>query len=510
MILRLGLISLLVTSSLLLASCGSGDVNSKTDSGTEATSADGEITILRANDIDGWDPDGAKLVATFVTLPNVMEGLVRVAKDAVTIEPALAESWKYDAAEPSYTFTLREGLEFSDGTPLNAEDVAFSATEWVAGERFGSMFADITGAEALDDRTVKLTLARPSTFLLDFMASGIAPVIPKDYAGKTREEFYRAPIGAGPFVIETFTPGVETILVRNENYHDPALPALDQVTYKIVADPSQQLAQFESGDAEMIESLDPSLASQVDEASQLVVNPASKNLDVIFNFATPLGQDLDFRAAVSHAINREQLVEIAYQGLATPVEGIIPPGTIGSVGCDCDTWSYDPDAAKADLAASSYDGQTLHLVTQTTSGDSPQLELIRADLEAIGVKVEVEELDIQVLLDRVGTGDYDMGVGTYSNVSPTAGDVFFYMYASAFFGSGAPVDQVLTSFDEFAVAADADAKGAAVQGLEDWAAEELPIVPVVSTSLVVPVSESVHGLEVRPYSRYYLDELSVG
>jgi peptide/nickel transport system substrate-binding protein len=505
------LASLLVAPLLvLLAACGGGNGAPTTDPGSDSPTRGGEITILRTNDIDGWDPDSARVVATYVTLPNVLEGLVRVGTDGVTIEPALAESWTMDAEEPSLTFTLRTGLTFSDGTPLTAEDVAFSATEWATGKRMGSLFGDITGAEAVDDLTVKLSLARPSTYLLDFMASGIAPVIPKDYAGLTREAFYQAPIGAGPFVIEKFSPGVETVLVRNDAYRDPESVYLDQVTYKIVADPSQQLAQFQSGDADMIESLDPTLAGQVAEDQRVVVNPASKNLNLIFNWASPLGQDQAFRTAVSHAINRQQLADVAYQGLATPVDGIMPPGTIGAAGCDCDAWDYDLAAAKAAIKGSSYDGQTLHLITQATSGDSPTMELIRSDLEAIGVKVEVEELELQVLLQRVTEGNYDMGVGTYSDVSPTAGDIFFYMYVSKFFGSGAPVDQVLASFGEFAVAPDTKAKEAAVRGLEDWAAETVPSAPLVSVALVVPVSDRVQGLVVRPYSRYYLDELSVG
>lgn len=499
---------MLVTSSLLLASCGSGDgKGSASPSSGKPTGK--ELTILRTNDIDGWDPDGARVVASWVTLPNVLEGLVRVAKDGVTIEPALAESWVFDATEPSYTFTLRKGVTFSDGTPLTAEDVAFSATQWVKGARLGSMFADIASATVVDPTTVKLKLTRPSTFLLDFLASGIAPVVPKDYEGKSREAFYRHPVGAGPFVVDTYSPGVKTVLVRNDRYHGKPAP-LAKVTYRIVSAPSQQLAQFKSGEADIIESLDPTLAGQVPESQRQTVNPASKNLDVIFNYASPLGRDAAFREAVSYAINREQLVKIAYNGLATPVKGIMPPGTIGSVGCGCDAWRYDPQAAKAALAKSGYDGKKLHLVTEVTSGDSPQIELIRADLEAVGIHVEVEQLDLQVLLERVAGGKYDIGVGTYSNVSPTAGDVFFYMYVSKFFGSGAPVEPLLKHFNTFAVAADADAKGAAVRGLETWAAEARPIVPLVSTSLVVPVSESVHGLKVRPYSRYYLDELSVG
>lgn len=499
----------MVTSSLLLASCGSGGDDKTSADPSAGQPARNEITILRTNDIDGWDPDGARVVASWVTLPNVLEGLVRVAKDGVTIEPALAESWTFDAAEPSYTFTLPKDVTFSDGTPLTAEDVAFSATEWVTGKRLGSMFADIAGATAIDPTTVKFTLTRPSTFLLDFLASGIAPVVPKDYAGKSREAFYADPIGAGPFVVDKYSAGVETVLVRNDRYHGEPAP-LDKVTYRIVTAPSQQLAQFESGAADIIESLDPTLAGQVEESQRQTVNPASKNLDVIFNYASDLGQDASFREAVSKAINREQLVEIAYDGLATPVNGIMPPGTIGSVGCDCDAWAYDPDGAKAALQKSGYDGEKLHFVTEVTSGDSPQIELIRADLQAIGIDVEVEELDLQVLLERVAGGAYDIGVGTYSNVSPTAGDVLFYMYVSKFFGSGAPVEPLLEHFNKFAVAADAEAKGAAVRGLETWAAEARPIVPLVSTSLVVPVSESVKGLKVRPYSRYYLDELSVG
>ncbi len=377
------------------------------------------------------------------------------------------------------------------------------------GPSLGFVFSDIVAATVVDDRTITLSLGRPSTFVLDFLASGVAPVIPNGYAGKTRADFYAAPIGAGPFVIDTYTPGVETVLVRNEAYHDPALPLLDKVTYKIVADPSQQLAQFESGEADLIEGIDPALASQLPESQRITVSPASNIDGIQFNFATPLGQDLAFRQAVNHAIDRELLVEIAYEGLATPATGVLPPGTIGSVGCECDEWSYDPAAAADALASSTYAGEELTLLATATGGDSPEVELIRADLEALGIKVAVEELEIQVLLDRVAQGDFDLVLGGYSNVSPTAGDVFIYMYVTQFFGSGAPVDQVLASFDEFAVAADADAKAAAVLGLETWAAATIPVLPLVSSDTVVPVSERVQGLVVRPFGRYYLDELSV-
>lgn len=502
----------LLVSSVFLAACssGKGDGSGSTATKDKASARGGELTIVRTADIDGWDPDSAKLVATYVTIPNVLEGLVRVAKDGVTIEPALAQSWTFDAAGPSYTFTLRKGLKFSDGTPLTAKDVAFSATEWVKGKRLGVFYADIKAATAVDDSTVKFTLAKPSTFLLDIMASGTAPVVPKDYEGKTREAFYKAPIGAGPYTIQTYTPGVKTVLVKNAAYNDPAAVKVEKVTYKVVADPSQQLAQFKSGEADIIESLDPSLAQQVDQDKQQVVNPGSRIADVVFNWNSPLGKDVNFRKAVNLALDRDQLVKVAYNGLATPATGIIPRGTIGSVGCGCDAYRHDVDGAKAALKASSYKGEKLHLVTGVTSGDSPQIELIRADLKAAGIDVTVEQLDIQVLIQRVGEGKFDIGVGSYGNVSPTAGDVFFYMFATKFFGTGAPVDQVLANFGKFATAADEKAKGDAVRGLETWAAETLPIVPIVSTALVVPVNKRVHGLQVRPYSRYYLDELSVG
>ena len=310
-------------------------------------------------------------------------------------------------------------------------------------------------------------------------------------------------------MIDTYTPGVETVLVRNALYHDSALPLLDKVTYKIVSDPSQQLAQFSSGEADLIEGIDPILASQLPESQRIMVSPASNIDGIQFNFNTPLGQDIHFRQAVNHAINRDLLVEIAYEGLASPVTGVLPPGTIGSVGCQCDKWSYDLDAATAALKASVYAGEELRVLVPTSTGDSPLVELIRADLEAIGIKVVVEKLEIQVALEQVAQGTYDLAVGGYSNVSPTAGDVFIYMFITKFFGSGAPVEPVLANFDKFAVASDAKAKGEAVLGLEKWAAEIVPIVPLVSVDLVVPVAERLHGLVVRPYGRYYLDELFV-
>jgi peptide/nickel transport system substrate-binding protein len=467
------------------------------------------MTVLRPNDIDGWDPDGAVLLATFQTIPSVLEGLVRVGADGRSIEPSLAESWTFDAAGPSYSFTLRDGLKFSDGAPLTAADVVFSANEWVAGPQLGSVFSDIVGANAVDDRTVTLDLARPSTFLLDFLASGVAPVVPKDYGGLARNDFYANPIGAGPFVIDTYTPGVRTVLTRNPNYYKTDGPYLDKLTIETVADASQQLARFQAGDADVVEDLDVVLAQQVPETQRQTVRPASNLNGILFNFDSPLGADLNFRKAVNFAINRQQLASVAFDDMAQPATGILPPGSIGSVGCGCDTWTYDLDAAKTALEQSAYAGETLRFIAAATPGESAEIELIRADLEEVGISIEVEQLDVQVQLERIEQGDYDLSIGGYSNVSPTAGDLFIYFYVTNFFGSGAPVEQVLTSFDEFAVSVDEAAKSDAVRTFEQWVADNVVTVPTVSTDLVVPVAERVGGLVVRPMGLYYFDELWV-
>jgi peptide/nickel transport system substrate-binding protein len=269
------------TTVIAVAACamlvsGCGQSSSKDSRGAEESpTRGGEITILRQNDIDSWDPGNGMVVETFQTLPGVMEGLVRPGHGDEPIAPGLATSWKLDAANKTLTFQLRPDLKFSDGSPLTAEDAAFSAEQWPQGMMMGSLYSAIESAEATDDTTLVLHLKRPSTFLLSWLANGTAAVVPKDFQGKPAAEFFKRPIGAGPFKIADYRPGQQLVLERNEHYYDPKRPYLDKVIYDTVADPNQVLLRLQSGEADIAEAVPLDLTSQLPEEQQVRISPSA-------------------------------------------------------------------------------------------------------------------------------------------------------------------------------------------------------------------------------------------
>ncbi|MBO9524168.1 MAG: ABC transporter substrate-binding protein [Nocardioidaceae bacterium] len=495
---------LAVAAATALAGCGS-DGGAATADSAQKPRRGGEVTVLRSADIDAWDPDKALMIETFETLPQVMEGLVRPNPEGTDVLPGLADRWEIDAAAKTITFHLREGAAFSDGSPVTASDVAFSVGLWRKNVAYGTLYSAITGTRTPDDRTVVITMSRPSTFTLSWLANGTAVVVPKDFDGKTRADFFKNPIGAGAFEIKRYVPGQSLTLARNPHYYDPKRPYLDRLTYKVVTDPNQQLLQFQSKQAQMIESVPLDLARQFSATERHVVEPTATVHAAFVNTASGPGRDLHFREAVSHAIDRDTYVKSVFGDIASPAKGGLPTGVQGSATCGC---SYDFDLAKAkqELAESSYDGSPVVVLVDsssqiTTRGGEVLVEM----LKAAGIKADLQPEEGQVMFDRYSKGDYDLELAEVSSVSPSVGDIFGLV---SYMVQASDKDKVITTaFDKLDVAATDTARTEATTTAEDWIGSNLPYVPIANPGRVYAVAATVRGLAVTPYLSYPADRL---
>jgi ABC-type transport system substrate-binding protein len=498
---------MLVVAAASLVGCGSSDSSPGAASSNDKPERGGAITVLRTNDIDAWDPDKALQIESFETLPQVMEGLLRPNPDAPGVLPGLADHWEFDATAKTITFHLRDGAAFSNGQPVTSADVAFSVGLWQKNVGYSSLYSAISGAQTPDDRTVVITLNRPSTFTLAWLANGTAVVVPKDFGGRTREAFFKDPIGAGPFEVEEYVPGQSLTLARNPHYYDSSRPYLDQLTYKIVSDPNQQLLQFQSKQAQMIEAVPLDLAGQFSKGDLHLVHPSATVEGAFANTTSGIGTDVHFRKALSYAIDRDTYVKSVFGGHGAAARGGLPPGIEGSATCDC-AYSFDLSKAKQELAQSSYDGSAVVVLVDSAAQSSTRGgEVLVAMLKAAGIKVDLQPEEATVLFDRFSKGDYDVILAGLSSISPTVGDIFGLL--SSGMVQGAAAKAVNGAFDKLDVAATDAERTAATKTAENWIGSNLPYVPVANPDRAYAVAANVHGFKAAPYPIYPADSLWV-
>lgn len=473
--------------------------------------AGGDITIVRPVGIDGWDPESAFEIESFQTLPMVMEGLLRPDPEGKGVVAGLASEWEFDESRTRLTFTLRPEAKFSDGSPVTADDVVFSVRMWQKGMSYGPLYEPIKSARAVDEHTVRITLKKPSSVTLAWLAAGTSVVVPADFGGKERKEFFDDPIGAGPFKIEEYKAGRTTKLVRNPHYYDSERPYLDSITYNVISDPNQRLLQYQRGEIDVIETVPASVTEQIPEAERSVVAPATTVQSAWVNLERSPTDDVHFRRAVSAAIDRAAYVEAVFDGYADVAEAGLPQGVEGSATCGCDAYRQDLDKARDELAASGYDGEEIVMLAPN---ESPVLrrgsQVVAQMLEEIGINVDLQLVERQVMYDLFEKGEFHLELAEISSVSPTVGDIFSlmpYMVPGLDDDAVAVIDEAYAKLE---AAEDESGRQAATRRLERWWAKELPYVPIATPHHITALKPRVEGFKSTAYLMYPADQLWLG
>ncbi len=490
---------------LLLAACGGGSSGGGSgggdDTGTPVTG--GSLTIAIPDTIDGWNPDSAVQVSTYQLLREVLAPLVEVSPDGQEIAPGLAKTWSYDSTGTELTLTLQPDAAFSDGTPVTAEDVVFSVEQWMAGAQYGALYsAFVKGAKAQDDANVVISLTAPSSALLGILSWSNSAIVPADFGGKSAKEFYRQPIGAGPFAIES-TSDDEISLVRNEHYWDGDKPYLDALTYKVVADTSQRLLQVQSGDSGLADRVPLDNLSAADASSRIDAVPSSSMSVITFSQAAAPMNDPHFRKAVSLAIDREALVASVYDEKAELAQGVLPPNVPGTDGCPTCEWSFDTATAKSELAQVAGGDATVELLVDSSRGiDLLAAQAIQPMLGEAGIDVQIKQLDSATLLTRLASGDFSMAIGNYTAMAPTAVDPLSFLGATGYLFTGADPSIPLGALAAVSAASDAEAQAAAVADFEKQNYDAATVVPLLSPYVAAVAGSTTRGLELRPSGLY--------
>lgn len=368
---------------------------------------------------------------------NVFESLTTVDESGAVL-PNLATGWEISEDGLTYTFTLVEGATFHDGTAFDAEDVKFSFDRAMAEDSTNpskSIFDPIESVEVVDPATVKITLNRKDAFFLFNLAQGDASIVgPESVDGNAT-----APVGTGPFAFADWTRGDRLVLTKFADYRDADSVAVDRVEFRFIADPAAATATLMAGELDAFPGFPaPELMVQFEADPRFVTVVGSTEGEVILalNNSKPPFDSIDARRAVSHAINRDEIIDGAMYGMAVPIGSFYPPH--GPSYLDL-TGMYPHDTAKAsELFAAA--GVTEPIVLRlppfpyaTRSG-----EIIQAQLAEAGVEVKVENVEWGFWIDEVyRKKNYDMTIIAHTSPNDMGnfarGPEYFYGFQSDVF-----------------------------------------------------------------------------
>ncbi|MEO1555951.1 MAG: ABC transporter substrate-binding protein [Pseudomonadota bacterium] len=406
-------------------------------------SAKTDITVAMQLEPPHLDPTSAAAGAIdSVLYSNVFEGLTRFMGDG-SVVPGLAESWEISDDGLVYTFSLREGVTFHDGTTMDAEDVKFTLDRILDEESANAqkaLYAAISGVEVIDPATVRITLSEPNGNMLFNLAWGDAVIV----APESIENIKQQPIGTGPFKFDSWTQGDSIKISQYADYWGEQ-PALTQATFKFISDPTAAFAAMMAEDVDVFTGFPaPENLPQFDADPRFQVLIGSTEGETILstnNKQAPF-DDVRVRQALAHAIDRQAIIDGAMFGYGTPIGTHFAPHNPAYVDLK-DGSAFDPDKARALLAeAGMPDGfeTTLHLPPPSYARRGG--EIIAAQLAEVGITAEIINVEWAQWLETVFRGK-NFGLTIVSHTEPM--DIGIYANPDYYFQYDNPAFQELMS-----------------------------------------------------------------
>ena len=406
-----------------------------------AAAAKDDITVGLQLEPPHLDPTSAAAGAIdSVLYSNVFEGLTRF-DSAGAVIPGLAKSWEISEDGLTYTFTLNEGVTFHDGSTMDAEDVKFSLDRIGAEDSANAqkaLYTAITEVNVIDPTTVEIKLSEANGNMLFNLAWGDAVIV----APESIEGIKQTPIGTGAFKFDSWTQGDKIELSRNENYWGtPAV--LTKATFKFISDPTAALGAMMAEDIDVFSGFPaPENLPQfeADPRFQVLIGSTEGETILAMNNKQAPFDNVKVREAVSHAIDRQAIIDGAMFGYGTPIGTHFAPHNPAYVDLTGNS-AFDPEKSKALLAEAGFlDGFETTLFLPPPSYARRGGEIIAAQLAAVGIKAEITNVEWAQWLESVFKGK-NFGLTIVSHTEPM--DIGIYANPDYYFQYDNPAFQEL-------------------------------------------------------------------
>ncbi|MDD7971825.1 ABC transporter substrate-binding protein [Roseinatronobacter alkalisoli] len=377
----------------------------------------GVLVVGQIAEPQALDPHAVTAVNDFRILMNVYDGLVRYASGTLEVEPALAESWEISDDGTVYTFALREGVSFHDGSAFDADAVVWNFERMLNEDHpyhgtgpfpLSFFFSAVDSVVALDANTVQFTLNEPYAPFLSNMAYPTGLIVSPAAVMEHGDDFGRNPSGTGPFRFAEWRSNERVVVTRNEDYWD-GVAGTEAVIFRPISDANTRVAEMLSGGIDMMVEVPPVALSQFQGDSYELVEQAGPHVwFLILNAKEGPFADQRVRQAANYAINKEALVNDVLEGTADIAAGPTPPAFAWAYNDALEPYPHDPERARELLAEADAEGASLTFyVTEGGSGmldPIPMGTAIQADLAAVGFDVTIETYEWNTFLGRVNPG----------------------------------------------------------------------------------------------------------
>lgn len=493
------LLAATAVAALALTGCAAAETSAPAvpaDSLTGPQAPRDELRILAATRSASIDPVIGASISEVQILKLVGATLFNLDDDGRGTTPGLAESGEFSEDALSYRVTLRDGLTFSDGSPLTAADVAATIQRGVTFEQnlFVGEFAPIASSTAVDEKTVEFTFSRayPS---FEMMLSFPEFTILKASEIAADGTLPASPTFAGPYTAEGDVTGNDYTLVRNDSYFGPA-PSVEQLQFSVVTDPAGRLAQVQGGEADLAVNVGTQALSRDVAPARVHVTPAHIITQLTFNNeAAPLN-DASVRQAISTALDRGSISELAWGGQAAPNAGLLPTNSEGAAPGNPDA---DPEAAKKLLKGTECEiGCTLSIMYDaSTEWQATSAAVVQQNLKAIGIETNIEPTESGTMYEQLETGKYDLYLGYFGAYADlpdtTASYCMSYNYGFASCYSLYQSDEAEAAVEQAVLATDQESLDVAYEQLNEVFAADAPLATLTDFAYVWATNADTAG-----------------
>ncbi|MFC0525378.1 ABC transporter substrate-binding protein [Pontibacillus salicampi] len=426
------LLAVALLSLLALAACSGGDSEEASSEGESegeesASESTGDNTLVfgRGADAQKLDPSQVTDGESIYVTQQIYDTLVDYEQEGTEVKPSLATEWEVSDDGKTYTFKLREDVKFHDGTDFTAEDVVFNFERWTEsadfiyyGYMFGASEEDKGGiiekVEATSDYEVKFTLEKPNAPFLSTLAMPPFAIASPDAVQEHGENYFKNPVGTGPFTFESWTQGDKIQLAKNEDYFGQ-VASVDNVVFRVIPDNGARFMELQSGSIDMMKGMNPQDLTKAEDNQDLqIFRRPSMNVGYMAMNTDKEGPlaDKKVRQAINLAINKEDLIKL-FEGLGKEAKNPMPPSLWG-YNDSVEPYGYDPEKAKTLLAEAGY-GDGVDVTLYTMSNPRPYMpqpkvtaQAIQQMLAEVNVNVEIVENEWETHQTKTQNGEHDM------------------------------------------------------------------------------------------------------
>ncbi|MFB7504355.1 ABC transporter substrate-binding protein [Streptomyces broussonetiae] len=529
---RWAALTALVTTSVLLTACGSGGGGS--GSGAGQPKSGGTLTFAVGSDAGCVDPQQVASNETIYSVRQIVDSLTDQDPKTGKIVPWLAKSWKVSSDATTFTFHLRSGVTFSDGSKLTAQVVKdnFDAVPKLGalGTLAEGYLSGVKSTTAVDPLTVKVTFSQPNAQFLQATSTHSLGIESSASVKETpQQKCSDGVIGSGPFVLKQYVQNQSITLTKRTGYtwgssrwSKKGEAYLDKLVFKVVQEAGVRAGSLQSGQVDAISSV--GKANEAALKGGQVTLQRRANPGVVFglglNNSRPALKDARVRQAILYAVDRQQIADTVFPTGTQPATSVLAHTTPDHTSLASDLAS-DAAKAKSLLDAAGWktgsdgirtkDGKKLSLTVKwfpNASTNQPALELIQQQLKAVGVDVALKQLQVTQFAPTLQSGDFDAAWGNVTRADPDILRSSFSTKLANFYHL--PASSLDTALSEQAATVDPAKRRQLVTQAQQSLVQNAYYVPVVELQTQLGVSKKVHDLNFDASSRIQLHDTWIG